>query len=580
MSRRACQLATAVVTGVFVSASTTTCTLPEAAYGRACRTDAECIDDDATSLSCIDGLCRTAAALTDPDPPDPPDDPDPPEEPSGEDCAHARRLDLDTPTQGTTGAALDDHDAACAGTGQADSAWYVDVPSVVNLHVDVDPTFDVALYASLSPSCGLADVVPGACSNHEGSVDGRESIDLAGVGPGRVWLVVDGADNGLLSTSGSYTITARVVSGCADGFVAVEGACVGVVDETTAGLARTNPVATLLDDGRVLVTGGRTGTALQATSSAEVFDPVTNTFSDVAPMRVARARHVALKLADGRVLVAGGVTGDDTGYTPTASVELWTPETDTWADGPALPRRRDLMTITALPAGQGYVVVGGRDGSTTLSDVLVLDAALSSWTNRGTLAAPRFGHLAFVVDDGDSVLVVGGRAGSNARALATVEKLTRTGAWAPDVVAALPAPRAAAAGVVDGNDVIVFGGYEGDADAGFIGKASAVVYDVDNDGWDEVFQNMTEARLFATATPWRAFGVVVAGGSQDAPTASVELFDPLAQTFSSLPPLHHARLAHAAVALDDGRVLVVGGDGGNGSVTLPLASAELIGVAP
>jgi len=47
-----------------------------------------------------------------------------------------------------------------------------------------------------------------------------------------------------------------------------------------------------------------------------------------------------------------------------------------------------------------------------------------------------------------------------------------------------------------------------------------------------------------------------------------------------LPPLRHARLAHVAVSLDDGRVLVIGGDGGDETTTVPLSAAELIGVAP
>jgi hypothetical protein len=75
---------------------------------------------------------------------------------------------------------------------------------------------------------------------------------------------------------------------------------------------RYEPVAAALPDGRVLVAGGRTGFDLYpcTLSSAEVFDPTTNGFSPTASMSVPRYRAVAASLADG-VLIAGGSYGVD-----------------------------------------------------------------------------------------------------------------------------------------------------------------------------------------------------------------------------------------------------------------------------
>jgi hypothetical protein len=69
---------------------------------------------------------------------------------------------------------------------------------------------------------------------------------------------------------------------------------------------REHTAASLLADGRVLVTGGYDG-AGDPIDSAELFDPATGAFTRTGRMTAARADHTATVLADGRVLVAGGI---------------------------------------------------------------------------------------------------------------------------------------------------------------------------------------------------------------------------------------------------------------------------------
>jgi N-acetylneuraminic acid mutarotase len=70
--------------------------------------------------------------------------------------------------------------------------------------------------------------------------------------------------------------------------------------------------ATLLSDGRVLVTGGMdrpwTGN-VPASASAAVYDPSTGTWGATSDMLEGRSEHTATPLPDGRVLVAGGIIG-------------------------------------------------------------------------------------------------------------------------------------------------------------------------------------------------------------------------------------------------------------------------------
>jgi hypothetical protein len=73
--------------------------------------------------------------------------------------------------------------------------------------------------------------------------------------------------------------------------------------------ARRYPNATVLPDGKVLVTGGSSGKndASVAVLPAEMWDPATDTWTTMASMQVSRIYHSsAVLLPDGRVLSAGG----------------------------------------------------------------------------------------------------------------------------------------------------------------------------------------------------------------------------------------------------------------------------------
>jgi Leucine-rich repeat (LRR) protein len=89
--------------------------------------------------------------------------------------------------------------------------------------------------------------------------------------------------------------------------------------------ARSLPyTATLLADGRVLIAGGNhtpAGTAVTL-ASAEIYDPATGQFTQVAPMGTARQEHLAVLLLDGRVLVTGGY--DHAIQSDLSSVEIFT----------------------------------------------------------------------------------------------------------------------------------------------------------------------------------------------------------------------------------------------------------------
>ena len=100
---------------------------------------------------------------------------------------------------------------------------------------------------------------------------------------------------------------------------------------------RTGHTATLLPDGRVLVSGGQwtdqnsdDGGFRTVEATAEIYDPRQGTWSPTASMSTPRYIHTATLLPDGRVLVSGGYNNTN-GGAPTDSVELYDPGLGTWS---------------------------------------------------------------------------------------------------------------------------------------------------------------------------------------------------------------------------------------------------------
>jgi hypothetical protein len=127
-------------------------------------------------------------------------------------------------------------------------------------------------------------------------------------------------------------------------------------------------MATLLPDGRVLITGGFN------TAAADLFDPATATFTGTgSASSVFGFGSSATMLPNGRVLAVAG-------FFAQAAASVYDPGEGSWAAGPSLSPGRDDHAAALLLDGSLLVVGGdgGTDNSTTLFDV-----------GRGELAAWR-----------------------------------------------------------------------------------------------------------------------------------------------------------------------------------------------
>ena len=122
------------------------------------------------------------------------------------------------------------------------------------------------------------------------------------------------------------------------------------------GEARSGGAAVTLDDGRVLVFGGRTASG-GITNAVQVFDPSSNSWSDLGVVMLdARASHSATALADGRVLLAGGENSGG----PISSLEIYDPSSNSFSSAGVLSAPRTSHGATRLPDGRVLIRRLGR----------------------------------------------------------------------------------------------------------------------------------------------------------------------------------------------------------------------------
>jgi hypothetical protein len=87
--------------------------------------------------------------------------------------------------------------------------------------------------------------------------------------------------------------------------------------------------------------------------------------------------------------------------------------------------------------------------------------------------------------------------------------------------------------------------------------------------------SMADARESDSATLLQDGRVLIVGGQNDQILASAELYDPKTGKFSPTGSLDAPRENHTATRMADGRVLIAGGDPAGGDSQTPLASAEI-----
>jgi hypothetical protein len=336
---------------------------------------------------------------------------------------------------------------------------------------------------------------------------------------------------------------------------------------------RSRHTATLLADGTVLIVGGDIagGTILRG---AELYDPRTATFKATGDMTTPRAEHTATLLPDGRVLIAGGA-----GRVPSA--ELYDPAAKTFTPTGDMTVGRVGHAATLLPSGRVLIAGGWTDGTATdptrISTELY-DPSTGIFTPAGNMAGP--GGGATLLDSG-KVLITSFDYFLGWPTYEIYDPATGTFSLTGTPTACC---ESRATLLMNGNVLLSYG----------VGGDLSGIAEL----YDPAFGIFTTAKSTTTgyvddhtATLLSDGTVLLTGGGwgENTPvivySADAEIYDPAKGTFGSTGSLPANRWGHTATLLDDGRVLIAGGNSFVGSVapdrhssqgkTETLSSAEL-----
>ena len=271
---------------------------------------------------------------------------------------------------------------------------------------------------------------------------------------------------------------------------------------------RASHAATLLPDGRVLITGGfrkeHGGEDETYSSTAEVFDPRTKKFGYTGEMSYTRGGHTATLLTGGLVLITGGwnLMG------VLSSAELYDPASEKFTTIGSMSIRRGGCTATLL--NDGRVLICGGTGRDVTASAELFDPVRKSFTPTGNMTVPRYSLTATLLPGG-RVLVAGG--------------LTR-------------------------RDAVL---------------ASAEVYDPGTGTFSAV-GDMAEQRCKQAAVGLSGGEILILGGTDQTAwrgdLALIERFDPERGNFIRIPDMKRprARFGMAVAPLADGSLIVAGGD--------------------
>jgi N-acetylneuraminic acid mutarotase len=270
--------------------------------------------------------------------------------------------------------------------------------------------------------------------------------------------------------------------------------------------------ASVLKNGQVLVAGGyiddpeHSKNVKYTLDGAELYDSTTRSWTSTGSLNHERHSHTASVLPNGKVLVVGGLDDDFLN-----SAELYDPSTGNWSTTDSMYYKRVWHTTIVLVNGKVLITGGISNENGTSKTVELYDPSTEKWENVSSMNYARFGHTATLLTNG-KVLVVGG--------------LDRTG------------------NVLN----------------------STELFDPSTGTWTVTGSMINERSKHTASLLTNGKVLVVGGGTSNAmfpggnPINTAEIYDPSTGTWTNTSSMHYERAWHTASVLENGNVLVVGGN--------------------
>jgi N-acetylneuraminic acid mutarotase len=219
-------------------------------------------------------------------------------------------------------------------------------------------------------------------------------------------------------------------------------------------------------DGRLFIVGGFRETGFEPTPAVRIYDLARGTWSEGSPMPTPRGA-MAVAVLNGRIHAVGGnVAGRDALHEHHAGAEItednsvavhevYDPRTDRWETLPPMRTPRNHHAGIALN-GRLHVVAGRAQGDFELTEHEIFDPSAGSWIAGPPLPTGRSGVA--VVERGGHLYVFGGETFNEPRrTFADAERFDpRSGSW--ERLPEMPTARHGLAAAVLGNNIHVVSG--------------------------------------------------------------------------------------------------------------------------
>ena len=370
------------------------------------------------------------------------------------------------------------------------------------------------------------------------------------------------------SCSGSYisTKTVKVWVVTVPGKITIGGNMVlGRSDHATANI----PSSPL-----VLASGGTSdGTTVLKTS--EVYDPVNNKWQLTGDMKIARRGHIATALQNGKILVTGGYDGKNA----LATAEIYDPSNGTWtATTGTMSLARRFHTATLLADGRVLIAGGTGVGNGDPKITELYDPIDGKFYVGTSLPEPRLGHTATLLNEGKVLITGNSTSGLDGKKTILFNYLPCTPQPCTDSSTIIPVGSMlnsrfnhTATSLSDGN-ILVTGGFGN-------GIAQAEIFNITLRSWSATASGMNARHALHTATLLQDGSVLIVGGYDGStPINTIELYD--GTSFGTGKTLNINRAMHTSALLPNGNVLIFGTYCPSSSATCTTSNTSEVWLAP
>jgi hypothetical protein len=299
---------------------------------------------------------------------------------------------------------------------------------------------------------------------------------------------------------------------------------------------RAYATALVLANGEILVVGGLDRDAPDVTNTeSELVDVKTGGITVLHQQLEGRLHQTMTRALGDRIVVAGGVKFQTTHWDPVDRTDVYLPAERKWLSAASMIEARSDHAATPMLNGM-VMVIGGNQGPRLLQSTEIYDVKNDRWFRAAPLPEPRTELSAFMLGDG-RVLVAGGVDPSGAASDKTFIYNPPGDVWTDGPRMRVARVQYAALQLANGD--ILFMGGDGAA------SGTSERYDA-RLGVFAPSGTLVDPRQAARAAALPDGRVVLVGGmpprNEDfSPLRTAEMWDPLTERWSALPPSLTAR---------------------------------------